>query len=84
MRPETNSMQFGEDWCGTFIRGDMALYYSHGLKNILNSLNEEQLKDFFGTVIPLKELISLLDSCEHRVNFPGRQFMKSFEQCKKG
>jgi hypothetical protein len=30
-RPETGPMQFGDDWCGIFIRGDNAFLYANAL-----------------------------------------------------
>jgi hypothetical protein len=59
-RPETGPMQFGDDWCGIFIRGDNAFFYANALKNFLESKNAQN--DIF-TRIQLEGLVELLASC---------------------
>jgi hypothetical protein len=40
-RVETGPVQFGEDWPGTFIRGDHAGHYAHVLREVVEALPEE-------------------------------------------
>jgi len=35
IRPESGPMVFPDDWQGIFIRGDNALYYAHGISQVL-------------------------------------------------
>lgn len=61
-RPETGVMQFGDDWPGYFIRGDVAIWYGRNLKSLLKNLPREHLrwpeKDI------LKNFAESLISCE--------------------
>lgn len=43
-RVETGPIQFGDDWCGVFIRGDDCFYYLNALEVILKDMNEPNLK----------------------------------------
>ncbi len=36
VRVETGPIQFGDDWPGTFIRGDNAAYYAAHLKRLID------------------------------------------------
>ncbi len=36
-RVESGVVQFGDDWPGTFIRGDVAFGYAHHLERVLNT-----------------------------------------------
>lgn len=37
-RVETGVVQFGEDWPGTFVRGDMSMYYAMNLASVCDRL----------------------------------------------
>jgi hypothetical protein len=41
-RVETGPVQFGEDWPGTFIRGDHAAHYACILSEIVEALPEQE------------------------------------------
>lgn len=56
-RPETGPMQFGDDHCGVFIRGDNALWTAELLKLLLR--NDSRPIEH----APLYELVELLKSC---------------------
>lgn len=60
-RPETGLMQFDDDWCGIFIRGDNALAYAMHIDNLLGQIERLGIK-----VHPhgLKGLSKLLHSCQ--------------------
>lgn len=58
-RVETGTVQFGNDWPGTFIRGDSGFGYLMYFKGFMAELTEEQKKSFhFRQVKDLFELIS--------------------------
>ena len=86
-RPESGPMEFQDDWCGVFIRGDNALGFSFALRAVLESLTDEQKADVLGTMSQLNSLLSTLNSCQQHANDhrydSSRQFMKKFGDCVK-
>lgn len=91
-RPETGTMQFGDDWSGTFIRGDNAGWLAFKLTELRDLINKvitgkatiEELKQDMGPLGlggGLNEAISLLGGSYQ--DAPGEivQHMKPFEQC---
>lgn len=40
-RVECGPIQFGDDWPGTFIRGDVSAYYAMGLRQFLEMLEKD-------------------------------------------
>ncbi len=79
-RPETGAMQFGDDWCGVFIRGDNAYYYATALNKMLQVLTVDQ-KEYVLLVNTVKDMIELLKSCNHVDSVPHR--MKDFDEAVK-
>jgi hypothetical protein len=76
-RPETGSIQFGDDWPGTFIRGDDSAFYSMALKELLDQPSV--------TIYPLqhmalRNLLSLLQSSEAPAK--NAQQLKPYNECK--
>lgn len=63
-RVETGPVQFGEDWPGTFIRGDSAAWYTMVLQAILDRHGDKM--DSIMERIPLESLIKDLDSSNLR------------------
>lgn len=79
MRPETGPMQFDEDWCGIFIRGDNALMsYVPLLKKLRNKTN---LEDDVFAEMELNDLINILESA-NQFQEKSVQLMKPFNDCK--
>lgn len=77
-RPETGTMQFGEDWTGVFVRGDEAHHFAHTLREIMT----ENPRDFDRMQRGvLERMADLMESCE---NVDGDQRLKPFEECKRG
>ena len=66
-RVETGIVQFGEDWPGTFIRGDNAFAYKLALDAALKKLesitNKNKVEDFI-LLGQLENLRSLLEECQ--------------------
>lgn len=60
-RVETGALQFGDDWPGTFIRGDNAGYYSMMLGHLLDGVGNESEREFL--TIQLRQLQRLLAGC---------------------
>jgi hypothetical protein len=66
-RVETGAVQYTygdgyEDWPGTFIRGDHAMYYRMVLERVLECLEKGEQIDPF-TLYQIKGLQSTLGSC---------------------
>lgn len=69
-RPETGSMQFGDDWPGVFIRGDNAAGYALALQDILShpSLITESPRVSVFSLMTVSGLLRLLQGCDTRSN----------------
>jgi hypothetical protein len=64
-RIESGPLQVNEDWPGTFIRGDNAIYYAFSLQLMLDRLKREGIQLIpFGEENILKNLIEDLNSCQ--------------------
>lgn len=72
-RPETGPMKFGDDWTGTFVRGDVSLYYAAALKQVLNGTGHPV------EVAALEGLLKALQLSEE--GFAEPQRLKSFDEC---
>lgn len=57
-RVETGPIQFGDDWPGTFIRGDNALNYALTLRNVIQ---HEQISSAF-SMLGLQSLLNELEA----------------------
>jgi hypothetical protein len=58
-RVETGPIQFGDDWPGTFIRGDNAFHYAFHLKLLLDNMaGGEGAEHLFMSVAVLRGLLS--------------------------
>lgn len=72
-RIETGPVQFGEDWPGTFIRGDNAFGYAMYLRTALDFMDKQQ--DLKGmdwiSVVSLRGLVRDLESSNLRNHQPG-------------
>lgn len=75
-RPETGTMQFGDDWPGVFIRGDNAMYYAMQLREFLE--NPETVYDNVLAVAALEGLISILERSNAFSDLSDLQQMKDF------
>lgn len=94
-RPETGTMQFGDDWPGVFIRGDDAFAFATAIRSVLNefavsqkaycpfcdqdSADETRLDDPVREL--LEELAALLDVSTK--NVPVRNALRYYHECKK-
>lgn len=58
-RVETGAIQIGDDWPGTFIRGDDSFHYSAHLREILD---ENEIKGFSRFL--LEKLYNTLRECK--------------------
>lgn len=76
-RPESGSMQFGDDWPGVFIRGDNALWMVQTLDVVLR--NNDYLPAFR---VQLQHMRTLLAECR---DSPGQEvtLLKPFFECLK-
>ena len=45
-RVETGPVQFGDDWPGTFIRGDNAAYYAMQLKQLIDAVEKGEVNEY--------------------------------------
>jgi hypothetical protein len=64
-RVETGAVQFGDDWPGTFIRGDNAAYYAFTLREVLSRLNADQeVRVKLGLTMEVLTLQGLLSDLE--------------------
>lgn len=79
-RPETGAMQFGEDWPGTFIRGDDSFLFKVQLATLLEYVEIGTLPDGL-TVQYLKGLMDILASSEAGSSEPAK--LKPYTSCKK-
>jgi len=77
-RPETGTMQFGNDWPGVFIRGDNAVFYASCLSLMLRASREGKSCDPL-TEMYVEGFISLLTSSDIR-NRPVPQLAQLLEQ----
>lgn len=59
-RVETGAVQFGDDWPGTFIRGDNAAFYALNLDRLIQQVEGSSLLDF----IMLSSLRGLLSDLQ--------------------
>lgn len=68
-RIETGPTQFGEDWPGTFIRGDNAFAYAMALSEAIERLetvmNKRKMEDFL-ILGQLENLRDLLKQCQSK------------------
>lgn len=83
-RPETGPMCFGDDWPGTFIRGDNAFGYALALEAAIKGLSPAWKDSNAFTEINLEGLLDVLRSS--KVGDQGEfetQQLKSFTECKK-
>ena len=75
-RVENGPVQFGEDWPGLFLRGDMAMNYAYHLKIFLDEavLNVAAPPNPF-SLAGVRELLHDLQSCNllRREKFPEGQ-----------
>lgn len=77
-RPETGPLQFGEDWPGTFIRGDASFHYQIQLNEAIELL--DAMPDPGGlSLVFLKQLRDLLASSEVGKGTPIK--LKAFKAC---
>ncbi len=85
MRAETGPMQFTEDWCGLFIRGDIAMCYAQALRIVLAKYEKGELPDYI-TMKLVRSLKSELASCDERDRTEEHfyQIMKPYQECLKG
>ncbi len=84
-RPEDGPMMFGEDWCGTFFRGDSASYYAFELTNFINDM-EKYNNESWGAIRlnTLKCLADTLGSCDMSLDSYSEdkvQMMKNYKEC---
>lgn len=78
-RAETGPMQFGDDWCGVFIRGDNAAGFAIALEQLLNE--DTALTHLWLARAQLKGLLRLLKGSDQRtVSRP--QVMRAFAAAK--
>lgn len=82
-RPETGPMQFGDDWPGTFIRGDNAAFYANSLRAVLRDLDAGKQP----SGMELGALRGLLEDLVASRVMPGNalselQRMNPFEECR--
>lgn len=84
-RPETGTIQFGNDWPGVFIRGDNAMMYAQTLNITLHLLDlnsDNEGIDIFARA-QLEGLLELLRSCREPCDKKSLQKLKDFTECLK-
>lgn len=81
-RPETGTMQFGNDWPGIFIRGDSAVGFALSLQSALAENLDPNIRAI--TAAPAKGLVKLLFSCDTSVNPNAEQMLKPWAECVTG
>ncbi len=74
-RPETGTMQFGEDWRGVFIRGDDAIRFASGLQECQRVLGPRRGDPAAQTVM---ELIALFNRVQQFSTDRHVQYMKAY------
>jgi len=80
-RPETGTMQFGDDWPGVFIRGDNAFAFAMALRNALEDPTRIN-RDVIGTKMMLQGLADTLSSSVvGRTSKADLQALKPFDLC---
>jgi len=63
-RVETGVVQFGpQDWPGVFIRGDNAFFYAGVIRDLLNGLTPDTVRQNWLPYTAVKGLAELLESC---------------------
>lgn len=77
-RPKTGKLQFGDDWEGTFIRGDAAFGYANALQNALRDLASPGAEPPFTSALGIATLQDLLQLFSSST---GVQRLKSFDAC---
>ncbi len=94
-RPETGPMQFGDDWPGTFIRGDTSYLFARNLNAVLMWLDGYEpggdeshalIAEVKMHALGLRALMTELDRCNvrHANHDPAKvQKLKPFEACAK-
>jgi hypothetical protein len=75
-RVETGPVRFGDDWPGTFIRGDNAFYYAMSLRQVIHGL-KTALPDHYQAglaiqISAIEGLASDLEASDQR-NIPKEQ-----------
>ena len=83
MRIETGPVQFGDDWPGTFIRGDNAAYYAMLLKDLLELVKDNDDPQVKFDVALLQGLVDDLVSSDVR-NFRNILKLRPIEECNGG
>ena len=79
-RPETGPMQFKNDWCGVFIRGDSAMGYAVQIRRMLAEPDPQKQLNSFER---LRHLCLLLESSNERTQMGDEvQRMKSFDEAR--
>lgn len=74
MRPECGPMQFGDDWPGTFVRGDRSAYYAMLLRALLDG-NADQMSRK-----QLEGLVAMLEACNVASGRDPRK-LRPFAEC---
>ena len=80
-RIESGPVQFGDDWPGLFLRGDMTFAHKVQLASVIALLEEKQgrlLGEF--QLAALKNLLSDLDSCEQGAEVEPQK-LRPYEDC---
>lgn len=81
-RPETGAMRFGSDWAGIFMRGDDAFFLSLTIDNLIHFISELPIEKADAIyLMQLKNLSTLLKSCDERNAIESIQQMKDFVSC---
>lgn len=78
-RPETGPMRFGEDWPGTFIRGDESFHYRLQLEAALEYAAMGTAPDEM-VLTAIRNLLALLTSSESGHGTPV--LLKTFTSCR--
>ena len=83
MRAETTPMEFGSDWRGVFIRGDVAMGYRMALEGMLQIILEVSPNDprVIFAKHEVKGLIELLADTQQGNSKTPVQIMKPYDQC---
>jgi hypothetical protein len=79
-RPETGAMKFGDDWTGTFLRGDDAIPYAMSLDQVLDFIEKDAAPEVQIQVTVLRGLADTLRSSNEIIS-PKGQIMRPFEDC---
>ena len=82
MRPENGPMQFGNDWTGTYLRGDSSLHLSMEIKLLIEELREKGCEEAI-RLANVESFANILGKCrsQPKESTGHIQLMKDYKDC---